>query len=630
MSGANAPRLVGAGPQKRVLFGLLDAAGWGWAGVRAVAWTLVIILLLGYIPDRAYYLVVSPTVDLGLNLAPIVNICPAENEGLPCPAPRGALLPWKTAATPAISADPIVGSGNEWKIEMSTTSHLAGDAAFDFENKGTINHEFLVVATDKSAAALVSSVDPATNRIDEATLNIVRDGPEAAAGEHSTFTVNLAPGHYVVMCNIEGHYKQGMFTDLQIESASTSLPAASRGGTLLQAGSRLYYLGGFADGAFDEFATVASVAAAQIGPAGLGPFNAAASLPAPRARAAGAFFAGKAYLVGGTSASEHAVKSVLVGVPDAATGAITTWSDVPELALPEGRTGAALVAVSDGLILIGGDSDANAPQKSVWKAKLDDAGNLGAWAPLAELPAARVDAAAVVVGDSIWIWGGRDETGPTGVALRGDIAVAKSISTGHSVATPSPDQLAQGDAEIGSIFRWRATEGDANLSTPRVDAALWSANGILYVAGGVSADGTPVNSMYWATPTVATGITTWSNVPQSDLPAGSGRIGAHGVVIGANALLVGGVDESGSTEPPILAAGTSPKAPVFRLGILGATIPGLAISGEVGQQLGYLSAAGAWTLNFVLLLAAAVVYAQRERAAAWLRRKLGRKGSATY
>ena len=74
MSGANAPRLVGAGPQRRVLFGLLDAAGWGWAGVRAVAWTLVIILLLGYIPDRAYYLVVSPTVDLGLNLAPIVNI----------------------------------------------------------------------------------------------------------------------------------------------------------------------------------------------------------------------------------------------------------------------------------------------------------------------------------------------------------------------------------------------------------------------------------------------------------------------------------------------------------------------------------------------------------------------------
>ena len=39
---------------RRVLFGLFDAAGWGWATFRAVLWTLVIILLLGYIPDRAY------------------------------------------------------------------------------------------------------------------------------------------------------------------------------------------------------------------------------------------------------------------------------------------------------------------------------------------------------------------------------------------------------------------------------------------------------------------------------------------------------------------------------------------------------------------------------------------------
>ena len=121
-----------------------------------------------------------------------------------------------------------------------------------------------------------------------------------------------------------------------------------------------------------------------------------------------------------------------------------------------------------------------------------------------------------------------------------------------------------------------------------------------------------------------------TNVPLSDLPADQWRAGAHGTVIGANALLIGGLGPSSASEPATLVAGTSPKAPVFRLGILGATIPGLAISGEVGQQLGYLSAAGAWTLNFVLLLAAAVVYAQRERAAAWLRRKLGRKGSATY
>lgn len=69
MSATGDPRTIGPGAvaPRRVLFGLLDANGWGWAGVRSVLWTLVIILMLGYIPDRAYYLTVSPTVELGLN-----------------------------------------------------------------------------------------------------------------------------------------------------------------------------------------------------------------------------------------------------------------------------------------------------------------------------------------------------------------------------------------------------------------------------------------------------------------------------------------------------------------------------------------------------------------------------------
>ena len=62
-----AQRALGAGmivPRKRALFGLLDADGWGWAGVKAFVWLVIIILLLGYIPDRAYYLTVNRTVEL--------------------------------------------------------------------------------------------------------------------------------------------------------------------------------------------------------------------------------------------------------------------------------------------------------------------------------------------------------------------------------------------------------------------------------------------------------------------------------------------------------------------------------------------------------------------------------------
>src|SRR5688572_5384274 len=85
----------GPAPRRRALFGLLDADGWGWASLKAFFWFILIIFILGYIPDRAYYLTVNRTVDLGILAWSPVNLCPAENRTLPCPAPIGAVLPWE-------------------------------------------------------------------------------------------------------------------------------------------------------------------------------------------------------------------------------------------------------------------------------------------------------------------------------------------------------------------------------------------------------------------------------------------------------------------------------------------------------------------------------------------------------
>ena len=54
--------------------------------------------MLGYIPDRAYYLTVNRTVDLGVLVWSPINLCPPENETLPCPAPVGAVVPWHAVA----------------------------------------------------------------------------------------------------------------------------------------------------------------------------------------------------------------------------------------------------------------------------------------------------------------------------------------------------------------------------------------------------------------------------------------------------------------------------------------------------------------------------------------------------
>src|SRR5918999_3564171 len=81
--------------RRRAAFGLLDADGWAWATIKGLFWFVLIIILLGYIPDRAYYFTVFPTLDVGANVVSPINLCPPTNKNLGCPAPPGAVVPWE-------------------------------------------------------------------------------------------------------------------------------------------------------------------------------------------------------------------------------------------------------------------------------------------------------------------------------------------------------------------------------------------------------------------------------------------------------------------------------------------------------------------------------------------------------
>jgi hypothetical protein len=81
----------------RALFGLLDANGWGWASLKAAFWFILLIFMLGYVPDRAYYFTVNKTIDLGILAWSPINFCAEGNRSLPCPAPVGAVVPWEPA-----------------------------------------------------------------------------------------------------------------------------------------------------------------------------------------------------------------------------------------------------------------------------------------------------------------------------------------------------------------------------------------------------------------------------------------------------------------------------------------------------------------------------------------------------
>jgi hypothetical protein len=466
--------------RRRAFFGLLDAGGWAWATLKAAFWFVTIIMLMAYIPDRALYATVQPTIEIGvplqtfnknLNVTPI-NLCPPAIETLPCPAPVGAVLPWQP------------------------------------------NPPELGLPQARTDAAIVAA----------GLETLLVGGSDGAAAQDSVYaTVIRADG------NMDG-------------------------------------------------------------------WTAGASLPAPRAGAAAVFFAGSAFVIGGTDETGAPTDTVFVGTPDAASGRITTWQASDDLKLPAPRADATVVVTGDGILLVGG-RDAGGPVSSVWQAPLKSTtGALQPWRELRALPSVRAGATAAVLGSNLFVYGGVDAAGPTTEVLRGAIG------------------LVEGDP-IPTLTGWyaptEASAADVNLPVARTGAIGFVASGTLYYVGGEGGAG----ELYWSIPDADGNLTGWETLAQSGLPPDLQLSDAAPIVSGANAFLIGGTTGGFPTQG-IARASLAPPQPFFQLGLFYVVLPALGIEGEVGQQLSYLVAAGVATTNFVLLILIGYLYNHPAKAAA--------------
>ena len=100
----------------------------------------------------------------------------------------------------------------EFKIEYSSTKATAGAVTLNATNNGSIQHEVIVIRTDESADDL-TVVD---GRVPEDAVDVIDEIPEFEAGTTESKAFDLEPGHYVVFCNIAGHYTGGMRFDLDV------------------------------------------------------------------------------------------------------------------------------------------------------------------------------------------------------------------------------------------------------------------------------------------------------------------------------------------------------------------------------------------------------------------------------
>ena len=102
-----------------------------------------------------------------------------------------------------------------YKIAPSSTTAPAGSVTFHVKNDATDQtHEFVVVQSDKPSDQL--PLDSEGN-VDEDQINGLGEVEDVAIGESKDLTLNLAAGHYVLMCNLPGHYQQGMHLDFTVQ-----------------------------------------------------------------------------------------------------------------------------------------------------------------------------------------------------------------------------------------------------------------------------------------------------------------------------------------------------------------------------------------------------------------------------
>ncbi len=104
----------------------------------------------------------------------------------------------------------------DFQLTTSSTTVAAGRVTFDVTNDGPSTHEFNVDRTDLPADKL--PIDSTGVEVQEDSPQLDRQGSveSAALGTTHHLTLDLAPGTYVVYCNLEGHYLSGMHVQITV------------------------------------------------------------------------------------------------------------------------------------------------------------------------------------------------------------------------------------------------------------------------------------------------------------------------------------------------------------------------------------------------------------------------------
>jgi uncharacterized cupredoxin-like copper-binding protein len=103
----------------------------------------------------------------------------------------------------------------DFSVTPDESSTSAGDVTFDVTNDAEQTHEFVIVKTDLAEDQLPLN-DEGVDEEGEG-VEIVAEIEDLEGGTDQSLTTNLDAGNYVLICNLPGHYAQGMHTAFTVD-----------------------------------------------------------------------------------------------------------------------------------------------------------------------------------------------------------------------------------------------------------------------------------------------------------------------------------------------------------------------------------------------------------------------------
>ena len=104
----------------------------------------------------------------------------------------------------------------DFSITLEEDSAAPGDVTFDVSNDAEQVHEFVVLKTDIAEGELPTDDAGDVDEAGDPGIELVDEIEDIEAGDSPSLTVTLDAGSYVLICNLPGHYAQGMHTSFSV------------------------------------------------------------------------------------------------------------------------------------------------------------------------------------------------------------------------------------------------------------------------------------------------------------------------------------------------------------------------------------------------------------------------------